>query len=88
MMPTRIANIVSCLCLIFCLLCLVTSVFFIATGGIGRAMIPVAFVALIFRVDLWFRRKQQARERKPVSPDGDAGGTEPLLIRLVAPPQK
>ncbi len=76
MTPTRIANIVSCLCLILCFLCLGTSVFLIATGGIGRAMIPVAFVPLIFRVDLWFRRKQQARERKPVSPDGDAGGRD------------
>ncbi len=63
MTPTRLANIVSCLCLALCFLCLGASVFLIATGGIGRAMIPAAFVPLIFRLDLWFRRKQQAREQ-------------------------
>jgi len=43
-------------------------VFLIATGGIGRAMIPVALVLPIFQLDLWFRRRQQARERRTDEP--------------------
>ena len=68
MTPTRLANLVSCLCLLLCFLCLGTSVFLIATGGIGRAIIPVSLVLPIFRLDLWFQRRQQARERKTDEP--------------------
>ena len=67
MTPTRLAKLVSCLCLFLCFLCLRASVFLIATGGIGRALIPVSLVLPIFRLDLWFRR-QQARERKTDEP--------------------
>ena len=68
MTPTQNANIVSWLCLASCFLCLGASVFLIATGGIGWAMIPVSLVLVIFRVDLWFRRKQQVREQKTGEP--------------------
>ena len=72
MTPTQKANLVSCLCLALCFLCLGTSVFLLATGRIDRAMLPVSLVLLIFRVDLWFRRKQQAREQK--APEEKTGG--------------
>ena len=68
MTPTRLANLVSCLCLLLCFLCLGASVFLIATGGIGRAMITVALVLPIFQLDLWFRWRQQARERRTDEP--------------------